>query len=192
MKSNTQFSLGSLMTRSQGFTPQPTTTDEVAPQRKVDQVFLPPSPDDHCPSRYNFHLSTEHRQRRRNSCALPRCFQWRTEQESNGAWGGVDPACQNRFLPPSICLHCTCPVHDPELVEMYRWSRMCWSKVIGSSYSRSIDTGLNELHRITGEGSDHLCAVPLLNQLVLHYFRIIALTSSFFLFLLFLKIFLVY
>lgn len=54
--------------------------------------------------------------------------------------------------PSSVCLGCTGHGQDPELVEMDRQSRMYWSKTVGSSDARSMDTGLNELHRITGEG----------------------------------------
>lgn len=41
-------------------------------------------------------------------------------------------------------------VTDPSLAAMNRKRRTSWSYVVGSCDSRSIDTGLNELDRITG------------------------------------------
>ena len=41
-------------------------------------------------------------------------------------------------------------VTDPSLADMNRKRRTSWSYIVGSSDSRSIDTGLNELDRITG------------------------------------------
>lgn len=42
-------------------------------------------------------------------------------------------------------------VHNSmELVEMARQRKLSWSAAVGSIDSRSVDTGLNELHRITG------------------------------------------
>jgi hypothetical protein len=46
------------------------------------------------------------------------------------------------------CVH---RVQDPEIQEMDRRRRLSWSVSVGAKDSRSIDTGLNELHRITGE-----------------------------------------
>lgn len=46
---------------------------------------------------------------------------------------------------------CVNRVQDPEIQEMDRQRRLSWSVSVGASNSRSIDTGLNELHRITGE-----------------------------------------
>lgn len=40
---------------------------------------------------------------------------------------------------------------DPKLAVMERQRKTSWSKVVGSSECRSIDTGLNELDRISGE-----------------------------------------
>lgn len=48
-------------------------------------------------------------------------------------------------------LECVSRVQDPEMIEMDRRRRLSWSATVGSTDSRSIDTGLNELHRITGE-----------------------------------------
>lgn len=40
---------------------------------------------------------------------------------------------------------------DPRLAAMDRSRKTSWSQVVGSSECRSIDTGLNELDRISGE-----------------------------------------
>ena len=40
---------------------------------------------------------------------------------------------------------------DPSLADMNRKRRTSWSYIVGNSDSRSIDTGLNELDRITGK-----------------------------------------
>ena len=48
---------------------------------------------------------------------------------------------------------CVSRVQDPEIQEMDRQRRLSWSVTVGAVDSRSIDTGLNELHRITGEMS---------------------------------------
>lgn len=50
-------------------------------------------------------------------------------------------------------LECVNRVQDPEIMEMDRLRRISWSATVGATDSRSIDTGLNELHRITGKGS---------------------------------------
>lgn len=41
-------------------------------------------------------------------------------------------------------------VTDPSLAAMNRKRRTSWSFIVGNCDSRSIDTGLNELDRITG------------------------------------------
>ena len=41
-------------------------------------------------------------------------------------------------------------VTDPSLADMNRKRRTSWSYIVGNCDSRSIDTGLNELDRITG------------------------------------------
>ena len=43
-------------------------------------------------------------------------------------------------------------VKDPELAMMERQRKQSWSIVVGDAESRSVDTGLNELDRVTGEG----------------------------------------
>ena len=48
-------------------------------------------------------------------------------------------------------LECVNRVHDPEIQEMDRLRKISWSATVGATDSRSIDTGLNELHRITGK-----------------------------------------
>lgn len=48
---------------------------------------------------------------------------------------------------------CVSRVQDPEIQEMDRQRRLSWSVTVGAVDCRSIDTGLNELHRITGEKS---------------------------------------
>lgn len=50
---------------------------------------------------------------------------------------------------------CVNRVQDPEILEMDRQRRLSWSATVGAMDSRSIDTGLNELHRITGEIYPH-------------------------------------
>lgn len=48
-------------------------------------------------------------------------------------------------------MECVSCVQDPEIVEMDRRRKISWSATVGSRDSRSVDTGLNELHRITGK-----------------------------------------
>lgn len=48
-------------------------------------------------------------------------------------------------------LECVSRVQDPKVLEMDRQRKISWSATVGSSNSRSVDTGLNELHRITGK-----------------------------------------
>lgn len=48
-------------------------------------------------------------------------------------------------------LECVGRVQDPEMAEIDRQRRISWSATVGSTDSRSVDTGLNELHRITGK-----------------------------------------
>lgn len=43
-------------------------------------------------------------------------------------------------------------VKDPELAMMERQRKQSWSIVVGDADSRSVDTGLNELDRVTGGG----------------------------------------
>lgn len=42
-------------------------------------------------------------------------------------------------------------MQDPEVMEMDRRRKISWSATVGLTDSRSVDTGLNELHRITGK-----------------------------------------
>ena len=53
------------------------------------------------------------------------------------------------------CLECVGHIQDPEVAEMDRLSKTSWSRTVGSADSRSVDTGLNELHRITGKEKMH-------------------------------------
>lgn len=46
------------------------------------------------------------------------------------------------------CVNC---VEDLEVLELDKQRKTSWSKMVGSTDSRSIDTGLNELYRITGK-----------------------------------------
>ena len=48
-------------------------------------------------------------------------------------------------------LECVSRMQDPEVLEIDRRRKISWSATVGSADSRSVDTGLNELHRITGE-----------------------------------------
>ena len=41
-------------------------------------------------------------------------------------------------------------VKDPLLAELDRQRKISWSVVVGNTDSRSVDTGLNELDRVTG------------------------------------------
>lgn len=43
-------------------------------------------------------------------------------------------------------------VKDPELAMIERQRKQSWSIVVGDADSRSVDTGLNELDRVTGKG----------------------------------------
>lgn len=57
---------------------------------------------------------------------------------------------QRHVITAQECLQIN--VKDPELAMMERQRKQSWSIVVGDADSRSVDTGLNELDRVTGEG----------------------------------------
>ncbi len=72
-------------------------------------------------------------------------------------------------------LECVSRIQDPEIVNLDRQRKNSWSATVGSGNSRSVDTGLNELHRIMGQYRDTLYARD-----TLHATQLILLNQQFF------------
>ncbi len=143
-------SLGSLTTKSQGVSPQPSTTaeDYSSNQRRTNQLLSPSSSMNKSHGHQGLFGRPSYRKLRRNSFAVIRCsspIELKSRSQEAGSFErSIRPSS------PSLCLGCTGGLQDPELAEMDRKSNISWSATVGSSDSRSVDTGLNELCRITG------------------------------------------
>ena len=77
-----------------------------------------------------------HFRNRRNSCAFI-CVPYKDQEMGISPQGGQQ-------------LECVSHIEDPEIADLNRRRKISWSATVGSTDSRSVDTGLNELHRIMG------------------------------------------
>ena len=143
-------SLDCVVTKSQGFIPQPTTTEEVSVSsqlRRMDQLL---SSDQGHTHQQGLYMRARWR---RNSCAFARCSpvppEPRAGDSGTGGEAGLSMGFHHHF-PLCSCLGCANGLKGTELLDMDRRSNLSWSMMVGLSDCRSVDTGLNELSRITG------------------------------------------
>ena len=143
-------SLGSLTPKSQALS-QTLATEELLSHHQTSNFLSPSAFFDQKNLHQLFHVRPDHR---RNSCAIIRYSSpLRQVQVSGSKEEELAPVGANE--PPGGWRQ------DPEVLLEVDHRNNSWSATVGTSDSRSVDTGLNELCRITGiqilcDGALHL------------------------------------